>query len=64
MTPRELIEILFTKQKDRTLLWLQIRPKFTNEELESIAEEEFAELIGAITEREIRQQVQLITQES
>lgn len=64
MTPRELIEILFTKQKDRTLLWLQIRPKFTNEELESIAEEEFAELVGAITGREIRQQVQLITQES
>jgi hypothetical protein len=32
--------------------------------LEEIAEEEFAELVAAITEREIRQQVQVITEES
>ena len=29
MTSRELVELLFTKQKDRGLLWLQLRPKFT-----------------------------------
>jgi hypothetical protein len=53
MTAEELIELTFVKQKDRELLWLQMRPKFTMEELEKIAEEEFAELVNAITEREI-----------
>lgn len=45
MSSRELVELLFAKQKDRGLLWLQLRGKFSAEELEAIAEEEFAELV-------------------
>lgn len=46
MTAEELIELTFAKQKDRTLLWLQLKVKFTPEDLERIAEEEFFDLIN------------------
>ena len=54
MTARELIELTFAKQKDRVLLWLQIKVKFSSEELDQIAEEEFAYLVNGICEREIK----------
>lgn len=57
MTAEELIELTFAKQKDRELLWLQLRTKFTPHDLEKIAENEFADLVSAITEREIVSQV-------
>lgn len=43
---------------------MQLRVKFTPDDLERIAEEEFADLVNAITEREIITQVQRITEES
>ena len=64
MTARELIELTFAKQKDRVLLWLQIKVKFSSEELDQIAEEEFAYLVNGICEREIKTQIQAISQES
>lgn len=64
MTGEELIEMIFAKQKDRQLLWMQLKTKFTPDDLEKIAEEEFADLVALITEREIVSSVERIQQES
>ena len=64
MTTEELIELTFAKQPDHSLLWLQLKCKFTMQDLEQIAEDEFSELINVITEKEIVTQVQKITKES
>lgn len=64
MTTEELVELTFAKQPDHQLLWLQLKCKFTQQDLEQIAEDEFAELINVITEKEIVTQVQKITRES
>ncbi len=53
MTVEELVELTFAKQPDHQILWLQLKCKFTMEDLEKIAEEEFSELINVITEKEI-----------
>ena len=64
MSTEELVELAFSKQKDRELLWLQLKKRFTQEDLEKIAEEEFADLVAAITEREIVAQVESIQEEA
>jgi hypothetical protein len=57
MTTEELIELTFAKQPDHYQLWLQLKCKFTMQDLEQIAEDEFSELIDVITEKEIVSQV-------
>jgi hypothetical protein len=64
MTAEELIELACQKQKDREILWLMLKPRFSEEDLERIAAEEFVELISTITEKEITSQVQRIREES
>lgn len=54
---------MFAKQVDREMIWFMIKVKFTPQELETIAEEEFADLINGIIEKQITSQVQLITDE-
>lgn len=46
------------------MIWTQIKKKFSYETLEKIAEEEFADIINSITEKEITTHVQKITDES
>jgi hypothetical protein len=53
MNSMELIELTFAKEKDQNVIWSQIKKKFTEDQLEKIAEEEFAEIINQITEKEI-----------
>ncbi|CDW89079.1 UNKNOWN [Stylonychia lemnae] len=64
MNSMELIEMVFTKEKDQEVIWQQIKRKFQIETLEQIAEDEFAEIINKITEKEITTQALKITEES
>ena len=53
MNTNELIELVFAKEKDHSYIWTVIKYKFTGEMLEKIAEEEFADIINEITEKEL-----------
>lgn len=64
MNSEELIELTFAKEKDQIIIWKQLKLKFASESLEKIAEEEFSDIISAITEKEITTQVDRITTES
>ena len=38
MNSKELIELTFAKEKDQEIIWNQLKPKFTQDALEKIAE--------------------------